>query len=183
MTTNDFVHLVLYAAGEVRGRTKLQKLVYFAGELAGVRDSLGYGPHYYGPFSPEVAGAVDDLRGVRFLEQRTSSTGATDPQGFEVTRYDYRLTPDGEKMAEEKARANPEIMDKIRAAVQLFGSTDYVKLSIAAKAFFLLGHAGGSATPDELQAMTGKFGWTVTGDQLVEAGRLLASADLIKIPE
>jgi uncharacterized protein YwgA len=87
MTTYDFVHLVLFACGgQMSGRTKLQKTVYFVGALSGRLDELGYRAHYYGPYSSDVSAAVEDLRGLGFLTQRVASDGSHDSQGFEVTR-------------------------------------------------------------------------------------------------
>jgi uncharacterized protein YwgA len=185
MTTYDFVHLVLHAAGDrIQGRTKLQKLVYFVGALTGRLGSLGYRPHYYGPFSPEVAGAIDRLRGLGFLEQRALSGGAVDPHGFEVVRYDYALTDDGKLVAEEKAKDHPAKWEKIQEAVEKLRQAqaeDYVKLSIAAKTYFLLGEMKGVSSLSQLQQMTPRFGWKVEQQEMIEAGRLLASLGLIHL--
>ena len=81
MKAYDFVHLVLYATeGRIQGRTKLQKVVYFAGVLTEMLEQLGYRAHYYGPYSSTVTAAVDELRGLGFLEQRIAGGGATDPK-------------------------------------------------------------------------------------------------------
>jgi uncharacterized protein YwgA len=185
MTTYDFVHLVLHASGgKIEGRTKLQKIVYFVGTMTGMADDLGYRAHFYGPYSGEVAGAVNDLRGLGFLEQRTSSAGATDPKGFEVTRYDYELTPAGKQIAEDKARKEQPEWDKIKTAVEKLRTarvSDYVQLSIAAKTYFLLREKKGQATPEELQKMTAIFGWKVTPQEIVEAAKLLTSLDLVNV--
>ena len=41
--------------GTMRGKTLLQKRLYFVSVILGV--DLGYEPHYYGPYSEEVATA------------------------------------------------------------------------------------------------------------------------------
>jgi uncharacterized protein YwgA len=184
MTTYDIVHLLLYAAGEIQGRTKLQKLVYFTAALSKLPGSLGYRAHYFGPYSPEVAAAVDDLRGLGFLEQRVVSRGSLDSQGFEVARYDYTLTDAGKQIAEEKTKEHPADWLRIKAAVETLQKAkaeDYVKLSIAAKAYYMLIEKGSPATLDELHAMTPNFGWTVTREQMTEAGELLKSVGLITL--
>ena len=85
-------------------------------------------------------------------------------------------------MAEEKAEAHPDLWKQIQDAVRLFKTTDYVKLSMAAKTYFLLGQIRGrSASPEELEAMTDKFGWKVTREQIQEASRLLESTGLIRL--
>ena len=64
MNTYNFVHLTLHAlGGQVRGKTKLQKMVYFAGILTGAIEELGYRPHYYGPYSSEVTDAMGRFAG------------------------------------------------------------------------------------------------------------------------
>src|SRR5579871_3048502 len=118
MNTYDFVHLTLHALGDqVRGKTKLQKMVYFTGILTGTIKDLGYGPHYYGPYSSEVTGAIGRLRGLGFVDENIVGGGAVDPSGFEVARHDFTLNDDGKKIAEIKAHDNPDLWKKIQNAV------------------------------------------------------------------
>ena len=187
MTTYDIVHLVLFAAGEVQGRTKLQKLVYFIAALSNLPGNLGFRAHYFGPYSPEVAGAVDDLRSLGFLEQRSSSWGI-DPRGFELARYDYSLTDEGKQIAQEKTKKHPEEWKQIKRAVKTLrqaNATDYVKLSIAAKAYFLFiektKQQRQTVTVNELAKLMPEFGWQVTHEQIKEAGKFLETVGLIKL--
>lgn len=174
MTAYDFVHLALHAAGgEVRGRTMLQKVVYFAGVLTGHLDRLGYRAHYYGPYSADVAEAVEELRGLNFLEQRAVAYGATDANGFEKTRYDYKLTEEGKAVAEEKAVAWADEWVRIRDAVRRLAEakvTDYVRLAIAAKTYLLSQQFGRPLPPDSLKQKTAEHGWKAfTDEQYSEA--------------
>ena len=184
MKAYDFVHLVLHAAdGKIQGRTKLQKIVYFAGVLTDKLDELGYRAHYYGPYSSKVTGAVEELRGLGFLEQRVAGGGAFDHQGFEVARYDYELTEVGKDIAEEKARIRPRMWEKIRTSVgqlQNADVSDYIKLSIAAKAYFLLDRAHERVTVSHLVTMGEKFGWKVSKQQVVDASKWLEKLDLVE---
>ena len=186
MNTYDFVHLVLYAFdGTIQGRTKLQKNVYFIGALTGSLPNLGYRPYYYGPYSGEVAAAVNELRGLGFLQQTSASAGGIDPQGFEVARYDYNLTPEGRQIAQEKAEQYPDEWNQINNAAKRLKSmpvNDYVRLSIAAKMLYIL-HERGKASLDELVEMTPTFGWNVTNSQMQEAGEFLKSLRLVKSEE
>jgi HD superfamily phosphohydrolase len=69
MSPYDFVHLTCHAlGGEIKGRTKLQKTDYFLGVLTDSLPELGYRPHFYGPYSAEVAGAVGKLRARGFVD-------------------------------------------------------------------------------------------------------------------
>ena len=183
MSTYDFVHLVFHAFdGAIQGRTKLQKTVYFVGALTESLDGLGYRPYFYGPYSSEVAAAVNELCGLGFLRQTYASSGVVDPQGFEFARYDFTLTPEGRQIAQEKAGEYPDEWKRINNAAELLKSmpiNDYVRLSIAAKMFYLLCEKGG-ASLSELVEMSPTFGWQVTGSQLSEAGNLLTLLGLAR---
>jgi len=184
MKPYDFVHLLLHATGgRLQGRTKLQKMAYFVGILTGMLDELGYRPHFYGPYSPWLAGAVDELRSVGFLEQRVAGGGSIDPRGFELSRYDYLLTEDGKQIAEDKAATHPLVWKKIKTAVdrlQDVGIGDYMKLSIAAKAYFLVGKSDKPVKVPDLVKMSERFGWKVTPDQVAEAAEWLKSLGLVE---
>jgi len=180
MTPYDFVHLVIHATGgKIEGRTKLQKVVYFAGVLTGYIQYLGYRPHYYGPFSPAVAGAVQELRSLKFLEQNTRPDGTTDAGGFEKIRYDYALTAEGEQVAKEKAEQWPEEWKGIAEAAEKITSAkvrDYVHLAIAAKTDLLTREAGRTLSPSDLKERCEERGWTAfTNEQYDDAVRFLAT--------
>jgi len=184
MKTYDFVHLVLYAAGgKIEGRTKLQKMVYFTGVLTKREHELGFRAHFYGPYSPDVAGAVDKLRALSFLRQTSSGGGAFDNRGLEVARYDYELTEDGTLIAQEKTRNYSNEWKRIKAAVKrLIASdpNDYVKLSIAAKTYFLHGKLKGTTSAGELERLSEHFGWRVTKDEICEAFNWLKTVRLVE---
>jgi hypothetical protein len=184
MKTYDFVHLVLFAAGgTIEGRTKLQKVVYFAGVLTKNSDQLGYGPHFYGPYSTEVAGAVEKLRALKFLKQVVCGGGTIDRRGFEVTRYDYELTDDGLLIAEEKAQTIPASWKRIKAAVNRIirsGPSDYVKLSIAAKTYYVHGKLKGNTTEKELEQLSVELGWKVKKEEIRDAYEWLKSVHLVQ---
>lgn len=186
MTTYNFVHLVLLAFdGTIQGRTKLQKTVYFVGALSKLLPDLGYRPYYYGPYSGQVTAAVNQLQGLGFLQQTSASIGAVDPNGFEVARYDYTLTAAGRQIAQEKADQFSEEWEHIQEAARLLKSmpnSDYIKLSIAAKMLYLLGEKE-AASIGELVGMTPRFGWSVTTEQMYDAGKFLKSLGLIQLEE
>jgi uncharacterized protein YwgA len=185
MTTYDFVHLALLATGgEVRGKTKLQKTVYFLGLLTGQLDGLGYRAHYYGPYSDEVADAVRTLDGLGFVDRSTAGMGAYDPMGFEVKRTDYRLNAAGLTIAKDKAAKNPKLWEKLQNAARLLneaaGSLDYIKLSVVAKTYFLLNQQGRPANERELKNLAKHFGWDVKEEQILEAAGYLRKLGLAK---
>lgn len=187
MNTYDFVHLALAAmGGEVRGRTKLQKTVYFLGVITDSLNELGYRAHFYGPYSDEVADAVDQLKTLGFVDQNVASSGGYDSAGFEVARYDYRLSAEGEAVAEQKKQQYLKEWAKIKSAAAVINKAkteDYVKLSVAAKTYFMLGQKTGNATMEELTQLATRFGWSVTKDQVAEAAAYLKSLGLVTLPK
>jgi uncharacterized protein YwgA len=179
----NFVHLALLAAGgEVKGRTMLQKKVYFMGILCECLDDLGYEPHFYGPFSAEVEGAVDRLRGLGFADQTITNWGF-DHKGFERNRYDLKLNKDGRDVAEDKKRNFPELWKKLIHAegiLKSLGRVDYMGLSFAAKTYFMALRKGRPVTPDELCEYAKNFAWKVSNQQISEAIKLLEKMHLAK---
>ena len=183
MKTHDFVHLALDAAGgEIKGRTKLQKTVFFLGILTGHLDDLGYRPHFYGPYSDTVATSVNGLKSLGFVEESTASAGTINSRGFEIARHDFRLTEEGRKVAEQKQGQFPEDWKQLSAAVGTFkaaGDLDYMKMSVAAKAFFLLKSKGASATAKDLSESAAKLGWNPTPEEITESIGFLEKLALV----
>jgi uncharacterized protein YwgA len=172
MTPYDFIQLTLHASGgKIQGRTKLQKTVYFLSLMTGHLDVLGYQAHYYGPYSAEVAEAVSTLEGIGFASSTVSSVGSVDPQGFEIRRSDYTLTEEGIRAAQRKAQAMPKLFQQIREGVEALrqaGDLDYVRLSIAAKAYYLLQQRKAPVAEHELPQLARTFGWAVSEQQIRE---------------
>ena len=52
----------------VLGRTLLQKKLFFLNEL--ISESIQFSPHYYGPYSRDVAETVDSLVSAGILRDR-----------------------------------------------------------------------------------------------------------------
>jgi uncharacterized protein len=185
MNIYDFVYLALYAiGGEIKGKTKFQKTIYFLGILTGRLSDLGYRPHYYGPYSEDVAAALERMRALGFVEQSISSGCAIDSRGFEVARYDYTLNKTGKEVAELKIKEFQDLWRKIQKAALTFrklDDVDYIKMSIAAKSYFLLGEKKGKAKLTELSETASDFGWSVSVDEVRDAIRMLESLKLVKL--
>jgi uncharacterized protein YwgA len=154
MKPYDFVHLTIHAiGGQIGGRTKLQKTVYFLGVFTGELEQLGYRAHFYGPYSDLVANAVSRLKSLAFVTESTIGTGSIGADGFEISRHDFSLTEEGRAIASEKAHSNPGEWTKILEAVTRFktaGDIDYMRMSVAAKTYFMLRESGKPATSVEL---------------------------------
>ena len=186
MDLRDFVALTILAnGGEVKGKTKLQKLVYFVGVLTEQLDELGYRPHFYGPYSDEVAYAIGQLRAIGAVDQNETDWGI-DRSGFEVKRYDYRLNDAGRKFVDGLAKQDRTLFDKIKSALEVYkrsGDLDYMDLSIAAKTYFLLGQKKGKSNMKELAELAPRFGWNVRVEQIQKAAKYLEKLGLVEVAQ
>jgi hypothetical protein len=180
MKPTDFVLCLIDAAGgKIQGRTLLQKRAFFVTELIGDDFGLKFDAHYYGPYSATVEGTTTQLKNLGFLQE--SSTGfGTVKEGFEVRRYNYSLTNDGEQLL-ERLRNAPEYksIKDATSRVLAAGDPNYVELSIAAKAYFLLKRKeGGKMTVAELIKQAGKYNWNISPDSVHKAVEFLSSVGL-----
>ena len=184
METADFVQLALLVNdGEIRGKTALQKKIYFLGLLTDCAEELGYRPHFYGPYSAEVADAITYLKAIHVLEEDVEPCGIVDESGFEVKRHDFRLNDAGHKLAERRASDNPQLWKKVKSAAKILreaGDLDYVLLSIAAKTYYMLGKKRGSATAQQLADLAPRFGWKVEPQQVNQAAKYLRKIGLVE---
>ena len=169
MTPYDFLQLTLLAADrEIRGRTKLQKTVYFLGILTGELPKLGFRPHYYGPYSDVVAAQLNRLKSIGFVSETSHGFGSVGAEGFEIARHDFKLTEEGRQIAEEKKRNNPDVWRKIKGAMDRLneaGEIDYMRMSVAAKAYFMLMQNGQALTAEELSKSARSFGWQASPER------------------
>jgi len=173
MDARDFVAMTLLASGgHVQGKTKLQKLVYFVGVLTDSLEELGYRPHFYGPYSDDVAYAITQLKAIGALDQVVSEWG-----------YHFTLNDPGKAYAAGVSQRCSDLWRRVQKAVQAYneaGDKDYMALSIAAKTYFLLGHKKAPATDEELTQLASQFGWTVSVDQVRQAAEYLSRLHLIE---
>ena len=185
MNAYDFVHMALYAMGGlIRGKTKLQKIIYFLGNKTACLSELSYRAHYYGPYSSDVAEAAGRLRALGFVEQNAAGGGTVDSHGFEVVRYDYSLNEEGKRVAELKAKRYSEEWKKLQTAARVLeaaGDLDYVKLSIAAKTYFMLDQKQSKANLGELTNLAERFGWSVKPEEISEAAEFLEKMGLVEL--
>jgi hypothetical protein len=157
----------------------LQKRAFFVTELVGEDFGLKFDAHYYGPFSSTVEGTATQLKNLGFLQESSTGFGILS-DGFEVRRYDYTLTDDG-KFLVKSLRETPEY-GKIRDATRRIlaaGDPNYMELSIAAKAYFLLKKkAGTEMSVAELVKEAEKYSWNISPQSVSRAIAFLTSIDL-----
>lgn len=117
------------------------------------------------------------------LSATETNYGVNERTGFENIRYDYRLTEDGKAIARKKAEDHAEIWAQIEAIhekIEAAGDLDYMKLSIAAKAVFLLRQKGKACTAEDLASEARKLDWDPSPDEIRESMKSLSELGLVK---
>lgn len=173
-STNSVVLAVVEKAQEVPGRTSLQKLVYFANEVANL--GIPFQPHYFGPFSVEVAASVDNLVAARMLSDDVE-TGIFVRRGRsrQFTRHTYTLTPDGSRyLAWVRSKgllddqSFSETLDRLKKHTRLQPDP----LSKLAKVDFILKELkDDTSTPRSISYVAKQHDWAISP---LEARRFLA---------
>ena len=111
---HKIVVLLCHAGGEpVRGRTKMQKLVFMLSQTYGRDEEMGFEPDMYGPYSEIVDEEVRHLEGLGILSSCGSRIG---------------ITAAGIKIAEALAEQEPEMFKVVARYKAMFNdmTTDEV---------------------------------------------------------
>jgi uncharacterized protein YwgA len=176
--TNFLLCVVAASGGSVNGRTLLQKRAFFVSELTGLDAGLQYDAHFYGPFSPTVESATTQLKNLGFVQESSTGFGLLSG-GFEVRRYDYALTEDGKRLMEPLSKTDE--YQRIKVAVDQIikaGDPNYVELSLAAKAYFLLKKKGGGMQLSEFQKQAEQYNWSISPRSVEKALTFLQAVGL-----
>ena len=177
MRLEDLVIVLLGESGDegVRGRTRVQKLMYFLCRRLGIQGR--FAPYYYGPYSEHVARAVDSLVERGLVEVEVKPFPSDGP--FEGKLYRYTLTKPGNEMLVEikNQQATEHAVRALRKLLQ--GDPSTRALAVASKLHVLL-PPGGRATVDSLRKKARSFGWSIDPPDLKEGADFLISRDFVK---
>ena len=182
MYTMDILLLVVKSAGEngLRGRTLLQKKVYFLSKLMKV--DLGFSAHYYGPYSGLVAGHLASLVSHRFLAEVTEVFDTSPPRNVfgEIHRHTYCLTDDAEELWSdiETDPEFPEWKEKLDRINAHGIANDFDRLSIAAKVHYIVDWRGRS-TIGEVKQVAKEYGWDVKPEDIKNVLSFLTHLGLV----
>ena len=172
----------------LRGRTTLQKKLYFLSVLNG-ETNLGFRPHYYGPYSSWVTENLDILVSAGFLKEVTetfgpaSSTSSNDQNIFgEIRRHTYSWTPDSEAVIGEieKEEGYTDWKKAIHKLNAHSLASDFNKLSIAAKVHYIVNRQG-KATPEQIQEVAKEYKWDINDSDIKGVLSFLKALSLISV--
>ena len=171
MNLDDVILTILNESGDFKvSRTALQKLVYFTSEFRVV--DTNFIAHYFGPFSPEVANEISELRGLGFIEERMEEF----PTGN--IGYFYRITSAGKQVIESEEEELKKIKTIVNNAKEHFFLSQSL-LSIAAKAFYIIKKNDKPVTSENILWQAKNLGWEVSEEELMQVKDFLVDLKLI----
>lgn len=104
--------------GEIRGKTRFQKMVFLAEEEEGLNEFYEFEKYNYGPYSFDLTDQLDTLVELGFIEKYTK-TFPSDGK-FQGKKFIYKLTDEGK----EKARnASQEIKEPLKKSADKWDSS------------------------------------------------------------
>ncbi|MCK9314430.1 MAG: hypothetical protein M0P20_10320 [Methanocorpusculum sp.] len=177
----DGVLVMLKAAGgRIPGRTAIQKLGYFSTIPDAIK--AHYRPHYYGPYSADIAGAIQALVSYGFIEERVETPVAPGSAAApDWKRYTYSLTDDGRKLVSRLEKEHTSEARKIEEIVSICKDTaslDSKTLSWAAKVHYIQTLERRDLSHDEIREIARTLNWDLTEDQIDQGVNLLKNLHL-----
>lgn len=159
---HDVIVIVVDAAGgQIEGRTVMQKLVYFS--TVKTELPISYKHYFYGPFSGEVAMALDEMVAFLYLDEVQRSTL--------YDRYKYILTSSGREYVDSVRKQHPSKYDAIKRIVD--DCKDFrlksKPLSLASKVHYIMTNGTNSrnCTSDYVQEVASTcYGWKLSDEDI-----------------
>lgn len=173
MDLRAYALAVLGAAGEVPGRTMMQKLVFLLARMRGEQLDA-YRPYFYGPYSDDVQAVVDGLVRSNLADESVTVFPAWQRDQFDAYQYTYKLTPKG---GEAAGTIDAELADAARnlvARAQQHHAWSQAALATAAKLAYLQ-DLNPDVKMDEYVDRAAEFGWRVGRIEVEHGAALLAA--------
>ncbi|NLM29590.1 MAG: hypothetical protein GX216_04050 [Methanomicrobiales archaeon] len=168
------------AGGRIPGRTTIQKLGYFATLPDAIR--AHYRPHYYGPYSADIAGAIQTLISYGFIEERLETSVAPESAATpDWKRYTYSLTTDGERLVQRLEKEHASEFREIEEIVSICRDTanlDSKTLSWAAKIHYIQALEKKDMSHSEIRETARTLNWDLTEDQIERGVNLLKNLQI-----
>lgn len=175
MNEDVLISILDVMGGQVNGRTVLQKLSYFVSVKTGI--DLHHIAHYYGPYSRSITSTLEDLSASNFIKEEGWITAN------DRVVYNYRLTADGESIADDIKVNSSTLYKEISNIVNIctkITNNDVDILSWAAKVHYIASKKGDKITYQEIENIGKSLGWTLSKTQIDSAVELLKALKLVK---
>lgn len=174
----DAIALTLHAHNNsMDNRTTIQKLIYFHTEIIKDFNISDYVHHFYGPFSREVATALEDMSEFSYVIQNVIS-------GYYET-YRYTLTDSGIEYANDAKQNYPNEFETITKTLNICDkhcSLQATPLSYAAKAYYILSNSDDKSakySPEDVKTIARYFDWEISSPDAQSGLELLQNLGLV----
>ena len=160
----------------IDGRTVIQKLIYFEQTQIPLT-RVEYTPHFYGPFSRDVAAGLAGLYEFSFVDEQIVSRPI-------FNMYRYELTDSGKNLFDQWKEKNAEHYKTICRIVTCCKNICDLRahpISYAAKIHHIVTHKlknNEKVTNEEIQDRAADFGWDIDETDIQEGKELLVKLDL-----
>jgi len=169
------------AGGGITGRTVIQKILYFGTVTHAVKAT--YRPHYYGPYSADVAGALQTITSCHFVDETMDSNESKKAnETFEWKRYSYKLNEEGKKVSEFLKQNSSDEYAEIKKIVEVCKKTanlDPNVLSWAAKVHYILVQEKRPMKHEEISKIASSLNWKLESPQIASGAKLLRELSLV----
>lgn len=161
----------------VKGRTLLQKKMYFLALLVG--ENYRFSPYYYGPYSSIVADRLGALCEAALISEEAENYPDHFNSVGELRRFDYRLTKAGEEVADRRSKSL-ETYKKQLSRINAHPVAHEAKLlSTAAKVHFIVSEHR-RLTVGEIRTKANVLGWNLQPEQIDKVVDFLEHLGLAK---
>lgn len=173
----DALILTLRASDDVLfDRTAIQHLIYFESLKLQPLKTITYRNHFYGPFSHQVAAALDELVAFSYVNERIRSAYLPESHRYEIDEFGKNYA----NRAETEFSRQFEIISEIVAACNTHCKLRSKPLSYSAKAHYTLVCGGREEyTMDDVQRAAEKFEWEITVEDAKNGMGLLGELGLV----
>ena len=86
-------------AGEITGRTRIQKIVFLTSQMMELDDAYDFHPHLFGPYSNQLARDLQKLVNWKYVKESKGSFDHT--VAGSLSTFHYALSKEGEKFLNE----------------------------------------------------------------------------------
>ncbi|MFA4875868.1 MAG: hypothetical protein WC586_00515 [Methanoregula sp.] len=179
--TEAAVMVIDAAGGRIAGRTAIQKIIYFGTVRNAVKAT--YRPHYYGPYSADISGALQTITSCHFVDEAMDTDDSRKVnETFEWKRYSYTLNDEGRKVTEFLKAGSPKDYEEIKKIVDICKKTaklDPNVLSWAAKVHYIIKQEHRQMTYEEVSKIAKSLNWQLQDPQIATGVNLLKELSLV----
>jgi uncharacterized protein len=168
--TDDLIILVLLASGDhkIDGKTVIQKIAYFSVNSLGIKND--FMPHYFGPYSQQVAYTLNELTSIGFVAEKSTVTANS------RRMYSYYLTEDGitySSSIRKKYRKEFSTIKKIVDRINEIPEDRINNVSCAAKIHYLNNKSNNPLDVNYAIKKAQSQGWNLNEKQMINGMKTL----------